>query len=119
MKSALYRRVMLILSLTAILAGTPLRLAEAADDLEQSLSESAFESGIEVADGGVGDDSGVSIRSAVFESPGASGSFNLMPTLFTLVALPSKPVIEVTVSPPSQHWQSLLRRHLLLLCFLC
>ena len=110
---------MLILSLIVILAGTPLRLAEAASDLAQSLSESAHESSIEVTDGGVGDDSGVSIRSVVIQVPGTSDIFHLTSTLFTLVALPPKPVLQAIASLSSPQSLSLLRRHLLLLCFLC
>lgn len=52
------RRWAWFFSLLAALTGTPLRHAEAADDLARSLAESVYNANLEVPDGGVGDDSG-------------------------------------------------------------
>ena len=53
---------MFALSVIATLAGTPLRIAEAARDIGCALAEDHAEGSIEVPDGGVGDDSGVTIE---------------------------------------------------------
>jgi hypothetical protein len=62
------RRLMLLLSLISVLVGTPLRLAEAADDLARSLAESDNGVNIEQVDGGVGDDSGATIKPEITSS---------------------------------------------------
>src|SRR5438045_1551986 len=59
------RRWMFLLSLTAVLAGTPLRLLEAADDFARSLAENDQDVNLEQVDGGVGDDSGATIKPEV------------------------------------------------------
>jgi hypothetical protein len=51
------------MTLIAALTGTPLRQAEAADDLRRSMLELQTTAHIEIPDGGVGDDSGVSTLS--------------------------------------------------------
>jgi hypothetical protein len=51
------RRTAIILSLLAALTGTPLRQAEAADDLSRALAELCQPGQIEIPDGRVGDDS--------------------------------------------------------------
>ena len=56
------RRYLWLLSLIAVLAGTPLRLAEAAHDLACSLAELDGGEGVEAPDGGIGDDSGATIK---------------------------------------------------------
>jgi hypothetical protein len=55
-------RLMFLLSLIAALSGTPLRQAEAADDLARSIAGLGGGHTIEVVDGGVGDDSGATIK---------------------------------------------------------
>ncbi len=52
-----WRRLMLGISLIAVLSGSPARQAEAADDLARSVAELGGGSGVEPVDGGVGDDS--------------------------------------------------------------
>jgi hypothetical protein len=59
---------MLLLSLIAALCGTPLRQAEAASDLARSLAEVGDQDILEPEDGGIGDDSGVTIKAGC-ESP--------------------------------------------------
>jgi len=51
-------RVAALLFLFVILTGTPMRQAEAADDLARSIAESIEPANLESPDGGVGDDSG-------------------------------------------------------------
>ena len=59
---AVWRALMLVVCLVAAAAGTPLRQAEAAEDIARRVAESdAGESEIEVVDGGVGDDSGETV----------------------------------------------------------
>jgi hypothetical protein len=53
------RRLAVLMTLVAALTGTPLRQAEAADDLCRSIIELLQTANIEIPDGGVGDDSGV------------------------------------------------------------
>ncbi len=57
----MWRPTMFLLCLTAALAGTPLRQAEAAGDLARSLAELDGGDLVEEVDGGVGDDSGETI----------------------------------------------------------
>ena len=63
------RRALVLLSLLAALAGTPLRLAEAAEDLARSLAELGRGVNLEEIDGGVGDDSGAVIKVEVVHHP--------------------------------------------------
>ena len=62
------RRWMLLLSLVAVLGGSPLRLMEAADDLVRELEELQDRPNLEEVDGGIGDDSGAAIKSAAADS---------------------------------------------------
>ena len=119
MKYSVLRHLMLLFSLIAVLSGTPLRLVEAADDLGRFLAESALEGGLQEIDGGVGDDSGVAIRSVVLQISITSNVLDLMPTWVTRVGLPWPSDLPQTIPPPPRHSQSLLRRHLMILCFLC
>ena len=57
------RRTMFWLSVIAALAGTPMRLAEAASDLARSFAEVDDGADVEEIDGGVGDDAGATIKS--------------------------------------------------------
>ena len=60
---------MFALSLIATLAGSPLRIAEAAHDLAASLAELELDGAIEVPDGGVGDDSGATLKGDAVAAP--------------------------------------------------
>ena len=53
---------MFLLRMVAALAGTPLRISEAAHDLGRALAEDGDQGVVEVPDGGVGDDSGATIK---------------------------------------------------------
>ncbi len=55
-------RPFLILALILAFSGTPFRLAEAADDLARSLAGPEVGGEFEVVNGGVGDDSGETVR---------------------------------------------------------
>lgn len=57
-------RTMFLLSVIAALSATPLRQAEAADDLARSLAETGQGDVLEPADGGVGDDSDNSLKTS-------------------------------------------------------
>jgi hypothetical protein len=60
----MWRLTMFVLCLIAALSGTPLRQAEAADDYARSIGEPGEGDIIETVDGGVGDDTEVSILEA-------------------------------------------------------
>jgi hypothetical protein len=110
---------MVLLSLIAALAGTPMRLAEAADDIACSLAELGGGGVVEIPDGGVGDDPEAAIKTAVghvtasfADADGLSSCPILDPPapprlLRTRACLPTRPVA------------SLPRRLALLQCFLC
>ena len=59
----MWRWTMLVMCLIAALSGTPLRQAEAASDLARALADLDASGDVEVPDGGVGDDSGATIKS--------------------------------------------------------
>lgn len=79
---------MVLLSLIAALAGTPLRLAEAAEDLARVLGDSGVDGEMETIDGGVGDDSGVTVKPIVADAPVASGLADAAPFAFLLAVHP-------------------------------
>jgi hypothetical protein len=60
----MWRLTMYLLCLIAALSGTPLRQAEAANDLARTIGEFGEGRAIEPIDGGVGDDAEVSILKA-------------------------------------------------------
>lgn len=76
-------RLAVQLALLVVLSGTPLRQAEAASDFARSAAEWLQAGSIEEPDGGVGDDSGVSVGTS--DAPGqladalrAAGSYGLI-----------------------------------------
>jgi hypothetical protein len=77
---AMWRLSMFLLCLIAALSGTPLRQAEAADDFVRAIGELGQGDVIETLDGGVGDDTEVSILTA------GSGTHFLSPTAFLAAA---------------------------------
>jgi hypothetical protein len=110
------RRPMVLLSLIAALAGTPMRLAEAANDIACSLAELGGGGVVEIPDGGVGDDPEAAIKADVRHIPltiadtdGLSGCLILTPPAPPRILRPrtGRPVA------------SLPRRLALLQCFLC
>ena len=83
------RRWAFLFSLLAALSGTPLRQAEAANDLARTLAEFSHAADIEAPDGGVGDDSGVMTLSASHASSGettACVDLFFLPPLSTCIA---------------------------------
>ncbi len=68
MKDIHLYRLMFLLALLAAVAATPLRLVEAASDQARALAERYGDPDIEPVDGGVGDDSGETIRGEVDHS---------------------------------------------------
>ncbi len=66
------RLMMFATCLIATLSGTPLRLAEAANDFARCVADRDERQNIETIDGGVGDDSGTAIlRTSGHQSPDA------------------------------------------------
>ncbi len=58
------RRLLVLVGLILALAGTPLRLAEAAEDLERRLDDPVAAHDLEEFDGGVGDDAEIALKAA-------------------------------------------------------
>jgi hypothetical protein len=110
---------MVLLSLIAALAGTPMRLAEAADDIACSLAELGGGGVVEIPDGGVGDDPEAAIRADVrhlaytfADADGLSGC--------PILAPPFPPrILRPQAGRPTRPAVSLPRRLALLQCFLC
>ena len=113
------RRLMLLLSLIAAFAGTPLRLAEAAEDLAHILAELVDDGGIESTDGGVGDDSGVTLQPDITHVPVASGLADAAPTAFLLAECPPGLAPRPSADPPAPTPPTSRRHCALLQRFLC
>jgi hypothetical protein len=113
------RRPMFLLSLIVVLAATPLRLAEAAADLARSLEETGDGWNIEEVDGGVGDDSGATIKADVAHAPDALATAET--TLATLGWMAVRPMIaRFADGPPARAPAgSSPRKCALLQCFRC
>ena len=86
---AVWRPLMFLLCLVAASSGTPLRQAEAADDIARTLAGSG-DSGIEAVDGGVGDDSGETV--VVRGGPGHAIADAIPPAPPYLIAPPPSPI---------------------------
>jgi hypothetical protein len=113
------RRLMVLLSLLAALAGTPLREVEAANDLVGTIAELGGDSVIEMTDGGVGDDSDATIRAKPTQVPAMNLFFvDLLLSPGPMAASPSRSLPCRVDGSPSRTW-SLARRLALLQCFLC
>src|SRR4051812_8046257 len=85
------RRLAALMTLIAALTGTPLRQAEAADDLCRSMIELLQTANLEIPDGGVGDDSGVGTLSG----PHTCGLADPLPSAAPLLLPP------VSAGPPA------------------
>jgi hypothetical protein len=114
------RRPMFLLSMIVVLAGTPLRLAEAAGDLARSMEETDDGWNIDEVDGGVGDDSGATIKADVAHAT------DVMATADETVASPGwmvagpGPIARGEDGPPARAAAgSSSRRCALLQCFRC
>jgi len=79
---------MFLLCLIAALSGTPLRQAEAASDFARSHGEIGQGQAIEIIDGGVGDDSGATIRKAGGDTYPLPATALLAPAAALLAPLP-------------------------------
>lgn len=110
---------MALLSLLVALAGTPLRFAEAADDMACSLGEVGGGDVIEVPDGGVGDDSGVTIGADVAHPPIAPTTAEALPGSFTPPARAILHALARRDDRPTRAGGGLPRRLAMLQCFLC
>jgi hypothetical protein len=77
-------RLAALMTLIAALTGTPLRQAEAADDLCRSLLGMFQPASLDIPDGGVGDDSGIGTLSV----PPSSGLTNPLTSVAPLLTSP-------------------------------
>jgi hypothetical protein len=114
---------MFLLSLIAALAGTPLRQAEAASDFARKLGDIERSPGIEMIDGGVGDDSGATILKSgrATTSPWAATLRLAAHAVLPLrLSVPSLPAVhdQTWREPTAVGWASSARRCALLQQFL-
>jgi len=110
---------MFVLSLIAALAGTPLRMAEAADDFACSVAETGGGGVMEVPDGGVGDDSDATIKAETTNAPDTNTSAIILPGGICPTLPPSWPVLKRREDPPSRPVAELPQRLAQLQSFLC
>jgi hypothetical protein len=110
---------MVLLSLIAALAGTPMRLAEAADDIACSLAELGCGDVIEIPDGGVGDDPEAAIRADIGHITAPSADVDGF-SGYPILDPPVPPhIFRLEAGRPTRPAASLPRRLAMLQCFLC
>jgi hypothetical protein len=119
MKILSSRRPMLLLSLIAALAGTPLRMAEAASDLAGSLAELDGRAGLEEIDGGVGDDSDATIRAEITHAPIAPVWSEGQPAFLCPAPLRAEMVLPDRAGISHRPPMRFVGQHVFLQCFLC
>src|SRR4051794_30474266 len=110
---------MVLLGLIVVLAGTPLRLSEAASDLARSLEETGDGWNIEEIDGGVGDDSGATIRADVAHAQDTTEATDVPPAWLGPVLAQPVLIARFTDDPPARSPANSSRRCALLQCFQC
>ncbi|MDB5351413.1 MAG: hypothetical protein JWN86_2660 [Planctomycetota bacterium] len=110
---------MLLLSLIAALAGTPLRIAEAADDLAGSLAELGGGAGLEEVDGGVGDDSDATIRAEIAHAPVVPVWSESQPASLSPGLPPAELVFRLRAEIRQDCRIGPVGQHVFLQCFLC
>ncbi len=116
------RRVLVILGLLLLLVGPLLRVAEAASDLTRELNEATEVVRLEEPDGGVGDESGDSIR-----ADGRSDCRDQTQTESPVLAISwgsaalncGVQLAEVTPKPTAPPWPGHVSRVVLFQCPLC
>ncbi len=111
-------RLMFLLSLLAALTGTPLRQAEAADDLARTLAERDNGGEVATVDGGVGDDAGDTIKADASTLALDLAAVDALPAPLSLTPMLPSPLL---VSLPAQLHPPPIpshRRHALLQSFL-
>jgi hypothetical protein len=108
-----------LITLLVALSGTPLRLAEAAEDLSRSVVGPVDEGEIEEVDGGVGDEPEDVIRASVVQESASPAVFEFTTVLPHFLPFPECPSrLRRGASPPSLSILG-VRVHLWLQCFLC
>ena len=108
-----------LITLLVALSGTPLRFAEAAEDLARSVAGPVDEGEIEEVDGGVGDESGDVIRASVVHESAAPMALDLMTFTPGDVRYAKPPLpLRRGASPPNRPILG-VRVYLWLQCFLC
>jgi hypothetical protein len=110
---------MFLFSLIAALAGTPLRLAEAASDLCSFLAELDGGPEIEVPDGGVGDDSGATLKADVLRISAHGNASPIAPAGDLLAPVISKPSFDWREDLPPRRTGTVPEHLAHLQCFLC
>jgi hypothetical protein len=113
------RSLMFVLSLIATLAGAPLRAAEAAHDLATSVADLGDGDTLEMPDGGVGDDSGATIRSEVSRAPLESAGAHSLPAACLVATWRSSVPVERKADRIDVIASGVARRLARLQCFLC
>ena len=105
-----YSTFLVYVTLVLALGSPPMRLAEAADDLARTVEEIGQGAGVEMIDGGVGDDAGESLRAVSHLEldlfgfsplgPAEPASFGVVNLPFWLVTLePGEPPPQVAMPP--------------------
>jgi hypothetical protein len=112
------RRPMMLLSLIAALSATPLRLAESAHDFACSLAKLDVGDVIEIPDGGVGDDSDATIKTAKCEAPGPSFCLTAIAPELLDTILPTRWQVFKRLEDPPRTRATLSRRLAVLQTFL-
>jgi hypothetical protein len=112
-------RIWFLLTLIVAFVGTPFRLAEAASDLARSMVEAAEVGAIEVLDGGVGDDSGESIRSDLVHFAVEGTLSDDLTGCSPFVPAPRRDCLRLCDPPLARAPSGSTRRHVLLERFLC
>jgi hypothetical protein len=110
---------MFVLSLIAALAGTPLRLAEAADDMARSVAEFGVGDALGVPDGGVGDDSGATIKSDNTHARAISVCVENSPAACVRATGISWSILERRTARTARFVSDVARRLAQVQCFLC
>ena len=110
---------MFLLSLLVALTSTPLRIAEAADDLARALAEAGTGENLQEVDGGVGDDSGAMVKANPLVAGDASDAGYAPYPYVRLVPVVPERVIPRSADLPGWIPSGASRRHALLQCYLC
>ena len=110
---------MFVLSLIAAFAGTPLRLAEAAHDMVCSVADLGGDDSLEMPDGGVGDDSGATIKADTTDASLKSAFSRYVPAAHFITAARSLHSREGQADLPERLASGVPRRLAQLQSFLC
>lgn len=113
------RRLICLLSLIATLTGPLLRLTEASDDWRRAIASAGSGTHLAEVDGGVGDDSGVTIQADDTHKRAPSRWVDLTATCFLAATRLPKPAQSRSTGVWSDQADSSPTRCSLLQCFRC